>query len=59
MQKYIEGLIRQVASSPVEQQAAPGGFEADWTGFVAGGLDDLAPLPPEAFSREAIYGEDD
>ena len=48
-----------------ENQGAPGvdgqsieEFEADWAA-LAEGLDHIPPLPPEAFSREAMYADHD
>ena len=58
VQEYVEGLIRQAADGVPGERPTLAEFEADWASF-ADGLDHIAPLPPEAFSREAIYGERD
>lgn len=56
MQDYIQHLILRSTNGPHAQRPSLAEFEADWNGF-ADGLDHLAPLPPDAFSREVIYGE--
>jgi hypothetical protein len=58
VQQYVEELIRQAANSVPGERPTLAEFEADWATF-ADGLDHIAPLPPEAFSREAMYGERD
>ena len=58
VQAYVEGLIRQAANGLSGERPTLAEFEADWAGF-ADGLDHIAPLPAEAFSREAMYGERD
>jgi hypothetical protein len=58
VQEYVEGLIRRAANALPGEQPTLAEFEADWAGF-ADGLDPIAPLPEEAFSREAMYGERD
>ena len=58
VQEYVADLIRRAANGGPAERPALAEFEADWAGF-SDGLDHLAPLPPEAFSREAIYDERD
>lgn len=58
LQDYVERLVRQAAITPSSERPTLAEFEADWNSF-ADGLDHLAPLHPEAFSREAMYDERD
>lgn len=54
--EYVAGLIRRAANGMAGEQPTLAEFEADW-GRFADGLDHIAPLPAEAFSREAMYRE--
>lgn len=56
VQEYVAGLIRRAANGLSSEQPTLAEFEADWRRF-ADGLDHIAPLPAEAFSREAMYRE--
>ena len=58
VQKYVEDLLRREAVESPAGQPSLAEFEADWAGFPEG-LDHIPPLPSEALSREAIYGERD
>ena len=58
VQEYVEELLRKAAGAFPGERPTLAEFDADWAGF-ADGLDHIAPLPAEAFSREAIYGERD
>jgi len=58
VEEYVEGLIRQAANSLPPERPTLAEFEADWAQF-AEGLDHIAPVTVDAFSREAMYGEHD
>ena len=64
LKDYVESLVRAAANdelgAPLENEARPTleEFEADWATF-AEGLDQIPPLPPEAFTREAMYRDHD
>ena len=63
VEEYVERLVREAADgTPVvcqesEPQPTIEEFEADFAA-LAEGLDHIPPLPPEAFSREAMYERD-
>ena len=63
VKEYVEGIVRQAADATHclrrDNDARPSieEFEADLAA-LADGLDHIPPLPPEAFSREAMYERD-
>jgi hypothetical protein len=64
VEQYAAGILREAVSRPGgaiangQERPTLAEFEADLAA-LAEGLDHIPPLPPEAFSREAMYGERD
>ena len=63
VKEYVEGLVREAADATPcvrpgsDSRPSIEEFEADFAA-MADGLDDIPPLPPEAFSRQAMYERD-
>jgi hypothetical protein len=56
LETYVAGMIEaQVLSAPKRRPSLEE-FEADLES-IADGTDDIPVLPPEALTREAIYGD--
>jgi hypothetical protein len=64
VEAYVADIVREAANGTAgtltggASQPGISEFEADWAAF-AEGLDHVPPLPPEAFSREAMYSDHD